>query len=125
MFDKKEVIEKLKMEIAMVERGGYNPSVREPRKLPQIFRDSITCLNYGLEVKKEPCIHCFLIQYVPSEHCSKSEPCHYIPLNSKGDTVISLQHDPVRLQAALLGWLYKRLAGLEKEIAQEDQAANR
>jgi len=29
-FDKKEMIEQLKFEIAMMEKGGYDPSVREP-----------------------------------------------------------------------------------------------
>jgi hypothetical protein len=48
-FDKREMIEKLKLEIAMVERGGYNPSVHDPRTDPRIFRDSITCLNVGLD----------------------------------------------------------------------------
>jgi hypothetical protein len=119
-FDKREMIEKLKLEIAMVERGGYNPSVRDPRTDPRIFRDSITCLNVGLEHKKEPCSECFLIQFVPREHWDKEEPCHYIPLNSRGDTVVSLENDPDRLQAALLGWLYTTLARLETEVAREE-----
>ena len=117
MFDKQEVIEKLKLEIAMVERGGYNPSVRDPRNEPRIFRDSITCPNYGLEVKQEPCAHCFLMQFVPPGDRNKDDACHYIPLNSRGDTVLTLQHDPVRLQAALLGWLYTTLAKLEHDVA--------
>jgi hypothetical protein len=119
-FDKREMIEKLKLEIAMVERGGYNPSVHDPRTDPRIFRDSITCLNVGLDQKKEPCSECFLIQFVPSEHVDKEEPCHYIPLNSRGDTVASLENDPDRLQAALLGWLYTTLARLETEVAREE-----
>jgi hypothetical protein len=40
-FDKKEMIEQLKFEIEMIEKGGYYPSVREPRQNPEIFRDSI------------------------------------------------------------------------------------
>ena len=44
-FDKKEMIGELKFEIEMIEKGGYYPSVREPRHAPEIFRDSVTCLN--------------------------------------------------------------------------------
>jgi hypothetical protein len=120
-FDRGEMIEKLKLEIAMVERGGYNPSVHNPRSEPRIFRDSITCLNVGLDQKKEPCSQCFLIQFVPKEYWDKEEPCHYIPLNSRGDTVASLQNDPDRLQVALLGWLYTTLARLQTEVVQERQ----
>ena len=83
-FDKREMIERLKLEISMIRDGGYNPSVRAPRKELRVFRDSITCLNVGLEVKKEPCTSCFLISFVPPEHRDKTEPCHYIPLNEIG-----------------------------------------
>jgi len=55
--DKKEMIEQLKFEIRMVEMGGYDPSVREPHKNPEIFRDSITCLNVGLEEKEASVTH--------------------------------------------------------------------
>ncbi len=44
-IDKKEMIQQLKFEIEMIEKGGYHPSVWEPRRDPEIFRDSITCLN--------------------------------------------------------------------------------
>ena len=54
-FDPREMIEKLKQEIRVIEEGGYYPSVREPRKAPRIFRDSVSCLNVGLEEKREPC----------------------------------------------------------------------
>jgi hypothetical protein len=115
-FDKKETINKLKLEIAILERGGYNPSVREPRREPRIFRDSVTCLNVGLEKKEFPCSECFLIEYVPPEHRHKEEPCHYIPLNQKGDTVASLRGDKDKLQKELLGWLYRTLAELQTEV---------
>ena len=118
-FDSKEMMGRLKLELAMLEKGGYYPSVREPRQEPRIFRDSITCLNVGLEEKQEPCSSCFLIQFVPPEHGQKEEPCHYIPLNQAGETVASLQGDRDRLQAALLGWLHTTLARLEAEAARE------
>ncbi len=119
-FDKKEMIEQLKFEIQMIEKGRYYPSVREPRQDPEIFRDSITCLNVGLEEKEHPCSSCFLSEFAPPElRNSQGDICHKIPLNEKGDTVESLkaEDDPYKLQATVLGWLKKTVAKLEKEVA--------
>jgi hypothetical protein len=119
-FDKKEMIEQLKFEIQMIEKGRYYPSVREPRQDPEIFRDSITCLNVGLEEEEHPCSSCFLSEFAPPElRNSEGDICHKIPLNEKGDTVESLksEDDPYKLQATVLGWLKKTVAKLEKEVA--------
>jgi len=116
-FDKQEMIDKLKLEAGILRDGGYNPSVREPHAQPRIFRDSVTCLNVGLEVKKEPCANCLLMVFVPPEHRDRENPCHHITLNAKGDTVASLEAagDRDNLEKALLGWLDKTIATAEKE----------
>ena len=119
-FDKKEMIEQLKFEIAMMEKGGYDPSVREPRHNPEIFRDSITCLNVGLEEKEHACTSCFLSEFAPAGvRNSEGDLCHKIVLNEKGDTVESLkaENDPYKLQAAVLSWLRKTVARLEEEVS--------
>lgn len=106
-FDKRDVIEKLKLEAGILRDGGYNPSVRDPHTQPRIFRDSVTCLNVGLEVKKEPCDNCLLMLFVPPERRKLENPCHHIPLNEKGDTVASLEAsgDRDKLEKTLLEWL--------------------
>lgn len=117
-FDKKEMIGKLKFEIEMIEKGRYFPSVREPRRNPEIFRDTITCLNVGLEEKKYPCSSCFLSEFVPPEfRDSAGIICHKIPLNEKGDTIESLEadDDPYKLQEAVLGWLKNTVRTLEQK----------
>jgi len=104
----------------MIEKGGYDPSVREPRHDPEIFRDSITCLNVGLEEKEHACSECFLSEFAPPEvRNSTGDICHKIPLNEKGDTVESLkaEEDPQKLQTAVLGWLKRTVAKLEEELA--------
>jgi len=119
-FNKDEMIEQLKFEISMVEKGRYYPSVREPLKTPEIFRDTITCLNVGLSQKKYPCSACFLSEFVPRElKDSQGELCHKIPLNAKGDTVESLkaEDDPYRLREVVLGWLKTTVDRLEHETA--------
>ena len=119
-LDKIEMIQQLKFEVEMIEKGGYHPSVREARREPEIFRDSITCLNVGLEEKEHACSSCFLSEFAPAEvRNSSGDICHQIPLNEKGDTVESLktEGDPDKLQAAVLGWLKKTVAKLEQEVA--------
>jgi hypothetical protein len=125
-FDKKEMIEKLNFEIEMIEKGGYYPSVREPRHNPEFFRDTITCPNVGLEGEKKefPCSSCFLSQFLPPEmRNSNDDICHKIPLNQIGDTIESLkaEDDPQKLQAIVLGWLKRTVAKLEEEVAAKAQ----
>lgn len=121
-FDKKEMIEALKLEIEFIEKGGYYPSVRDPHRQPRTFRDSVSCLNLGIEEKEEPCTDCFLSEFVsPEQRLSDGDLCHKIPLNDRGDTVESLQRegDPGKVQAAVLDWLKRTVARLEAEIANE------
>ena len=118
-FDNVEMIKQLKFEIEMIEKGGYNPSVREPRHDPEIFRESIICLNVGLEGKEHPCSTCFLSEFAPPELRNLGgDICHKIPLNEKGDTIESLKadDDPYKLQAIVLSWLRKTVATLEQEV---------
>ena len=116
-FDKKEMIEKLKLELGILEKGGYEPSVHEPHWMPRIFRDSVSCPNVGLDLKIEPCSHCFLIEFVPPEQRNKEDACHYIPLNRRGDTVLSLNRAGKgnELRAALRMWLQKSMFRLAEE----------
>lgn len=119
-FDKDEMIQQLKFEIEMIEKGRYFPSVNEPHKDPEIFRDTITCLNVDLPEKVHPCSDCFLSEFVPLElRDSGGDLCHKIPLNEKGDTIESLKgaDDPYRLQETVLGWLKSTVARLEQEVA--------
>jgi hypothetical protein len=119
-FDKTEMIQQLKFEIEMIEKGAYYPSVRDPQHIPEIFRDSITCLNVGLDEKQHPCTSCFLSALAPPElRNSSGDLCHQIPLNEFGDTIASLkaQDDPYKLQTTVLSWLKKTVAKLEKEVA--------
>ena len=121
-FNKQVMLEALKLEIKVIEKGGYYPSVRDPRTTPRTFRDSVSCLNLGLEEKQHPCEECFLIEFVPPElRNSGDDPCHKIPLNERGDTVESLEREGNRdkLQATVLAWLKNTVARLEKEVAAE------
>ena len=117
IFNKKEMIEKLKNELEILEQGGYEPSAYKPYRMPRVFRDSVSCPNLGLDFKIEPCTHCFLTEFVPTEHKDKENACHYIPLNEQGDTVASLDRpgNEHAVQAALRSWLQKTIAQLAEE----------
>jgi hypothetical protein len=118
-FDPREILEMLRLEIEVIERGGYLPSVRDPRKELRIFRDSVSCPNLALENKVEPCVHCWLAQFIPAQHLDKEVPCHYIALNERGDTVASLleRGDAEGARTTLLGWLKRKVAELERQGA--------
>jgi hypothetical protein len=122
--DKKTMLDALKMEITVIERGGYDPSVHSPHEEPRIFRDSISCLNLGLSDEKRelPCSGCFLIDFVPEQYKnSNDDPCHKIPLNAQGDTVDSLVKTGARpedIQATVLAWLKATVKKLESDLAE-------
>lgn len=112
-----EIIEKLKLELNILKDGGYGRSVRTPHIQPAYLRDSVTCLNFGRLKDREPCDHCFLMDFVPQENSGLELPCHYIPLNEQGDTLASLdaRGETERLEQALAEWLDTTIHQLEGE----------
>lgn len=122
LFDKKEMLDKLKLELDILDKGGYEPSPYKPYRMPRVFRDSVSCPNVGLDFKIEPCTHCFLMEFVPLEDRDKENACHHIPLNEQGDTVASLDRpgNEHAVQEALRAWLQKTIA----ELAEENKHAS-
>ncbi len=116
-FNKKQVLEALKIEKSILEGGGYGRSVRTPRRETTLFRDSITCLNVGEAAKIHPCTECFLIEHVPTLHKGDDIPCHHIPLNANGETIDELDRKGRRedVERALLEWIKSTIARLEQD----------
>ena len=85
------IIEQLKLERDILRDGGYGRSGPAPWKPTTLFRDSVTCLNFGLAVKRRSCKECLLWEWVPEDHRHQDIPCHFIPLNRNGDTIASLK----------------------------------
>ena len=141
------LLKALKLELRFCELGGYKPSV--PGRLParasqndpistflfdegtqehkerSVFRDSPSCLNYGLPVREHSCSECWLIEFVPAEKRGEAIPCHHIPLNLRGDTVATLggRGEAPDVQEAVIGWLRKKIEELERTPAQPQQPA--
>ena len=135
----------LKLELKFCEQGGYLPSVpgrlparasendpmlnyertREWRKQRSVFKDSPSCLNYGLPERKHPCSECWLVDFVPVEKRGEAVPCHHIPLNEHGDTVANLGEwgDAPDVQEAVRDWLRRTIQQLERAPVQSQQPA--
>jgi hypothetical protein len=124
MADIKEIIDQLKVQRSILKDGGYGSSVRTPWKSLQLFRDSLTCLNFDEVVKKHPCSECLLWDWVPEEHRDDDIPCHAIPLNDQGDSIATLEDAAARERAEqiLLQWLDTTIAYLEERLAKEQGA---
>ena len=137
----------LKLELEFCEGGRYKPlegrfparasendpvsmyrfdeTKRKMRKEYSVFRDSPSCLNYGLPVREHPCSECWLIDFVPAEKRREAVPCHYIPLNERGDTVATIRGpgDAPDVQEAVIGRLRKKIEELEGAPAQPQHPA--
>ncbi|HZP33337.1 MAG TPA: hypothetical protein VFB23_08230 [Candidatus Acidoferrales bacterium] len=114
-----ELLNGLKFELQFLEHGGYERSVREPRRELSVFQDSPLCLNYASPERKHPCSECLLINFVPPDKRGESIPCHHIPLNECGDTLEKMQGygRDFEVESATREWLKKTIAELEMELA--------
>ncbi len=116
-FSRKELLARLRMEVLVLERGGYRSSPHQPHKRPRLLRDSVGCLNFALDQQQEPCSTCALIEFVPAEDRARPDPCRLIPLNAAGDSIASLEtrgrHEEA--EKLLLEWLRRTVARLEAE----------
>lgn len=115
--DERDLLEVLRFELEFLEKGGYRPSPREPRKTGFIFEDSPTCMNYDSKDNPGPCNECVLMGLVPPENRRQTIPCRHIPLNAEGETLDSLyRHAEQRDLEDVYGkWLRATIAKLEEE----------
>ncbi|HXQ25598.1 MAG TPA: hypothetical protein VN822_04245 [Candidatus Acidoferrales bacterium] len=141
------LLDALKLELKFCEQGGYKTLVgrfparasehdplstflldettREPHREYSVFKDSPSCLNYGLPVKEHPCSKCWLMDFVPAEKRGEAVPCHHILLNERGDTVATLggPGDAPDVQEAVLDWLRRTIQQLEAAPEKSKQSA--
>jgi hypothetical protein len=115
--EKRELLAKLKFELAFIEDGGYGRSVRTPHKATSTFQDSLTCLNFGDPLRSLPCSECVLMQYVPESGKDEDVPCHHIPLDQGNRTIATL--NPSEGEEVLKQWLCREISRLERELADE------
>lgn len=117
---REQLLDMLKIEEAIVSTKGFRASPRIGKPYYEPFKDSMTCLNFSRE-SLEPCDECWLMEFVPQDYNDKALPCHQIPLNPQGETVVSLESrgDVRRLEQTVLSWLRNKIAQLEHELGKE------
>ena len=123
VVDERDLLELLKLELNFLNAGGYGRSVRLPQRPTSIFRDSLTCINFGDPNRTHPCEECALIQFVPPERRQESVPCHHIRLNDRGETVDRLETraNQFLLEDAVAGWLRSTIWEIEQERARHPE----
>jgi hypothetical protein len=117
--DKRDILELLKEELDFIESGGYGRSVRTPWRSKSTFQDSLSCINYGYPYRAHSCNECHLLDFVTPEHRTESVPCHFIPLNTDGETIQELesQDNQAKLEREVGRWLRDRIKQIEEERA--------
>jgi hypothetical protein len=118
--DDRNLLELLKDELAFVEQGGYGRSVRTPWREKSTFQDSLTCINYGYPYRAHPCNECHLVDFVSDDDRTKSIPCHHIPLNAAGDTIVDLENydNQHKLEEEVKEWLRAKIKELEEKSSE-------
>ncbi len=115
--DERDILELFKDELNFIEKGGYEQSVRTPWLTKSTFQDSVSCLNYGYPYRAHPCNECHLLDFVSPEHRTEMVPCHFIPLNTDGETIeeLELQDNQAKLEREVSNWLRTRIKQIEEE----------
>jgi hypothetical protein len=119
MPDDRDLLDVLKFELNLLEKGGYGRSPREPWRGWLVFEDSPTCMNYDRKQNPEPCLECVLMKLVPPEARSEQVPCRHIPLTKSGETLDSLYRygDESEIEETVRAWLRNTIEHLERERA--------
>ena len=115
--DERDILELLKDELDFIQKGGYGRSVRTPWQEKSTFQDSLTCINYADPSRAQPCNECHLLDFVSPEHRTAEVPCHFIPLNSDGDTIEDLERrdNQAKLKREVSQWLRATIKQIEEE----------
>ena len=116
--DRQLLLQKLRDELAFIERGGYRETGRLRWRPQFIFEDSPMCLNRDPAQRHTPCSECVLMQFVPAEAKEKRAPCRHIPMNEQGETidVFYCSGTQEELEAAVILWLKRTIHDLAARL---------
>jgi hypothetical protein len=109
----------LEAELELMEGGGLGLPAGEPLAEHPVFYRSLVCINHWQVPGHGDECHdnCVLLDAVPEQYRDEKLPCHFIPLNSSGDTVQALEQggDRERTQEEVKKWLRATIAALHAE----------
>ena len=122
--DGRDLINLLEAELRFIELGGYDPSRPNAWYPKSIFRDSLTCINFGSPYRSRTCRDCHLFEFVESEHRSEDTPCHFIPLTDRGETIAGLERvtSVTRLKHEVKNWLRWKIQQLGTDRSRTNPA---
>ena len=115
--DERNLLEVLEIELRFLQEGGYGRLPRAPWRVPLIFEDSLTCMNYDARRDRAPCKECLLMQFVPPERRAEKIPCRHIPLDAAEQTLEMLYACGTQqeIEEALEIWLETTIHRLEQD----------
>jgi hypothetical protein len=116
--DRRNILQLLDSELRFIELGGYDRSRHAAWYPKSIFRDSLTCINFGRSRGPQGCRNCHLLEFVSLEHRAEQTPCHFIRLNEAGDTIAALPKvtsNDTWLKHAVKHWLRWKIGQLKLE----------
>jgi len=110
-----DLIRLLEAELDLIEGGGYGVAAGQQSEPRPMFSESLACINHWLVPGHEGGCRedCALMHWVPERHRKDELPCHFIPLNSAGQTVQSLAGNQSLLETAVKSWLRERIRQLK------------
>jgi hypothetical protein len=113
--DERDLLDVLKFELQVLERGGYGSSPREPWRQHLAFEDSPSCMNYDARENPASCEDCVLMQLVPPNQRGAKIPCRHIPLTKEGETLQCLYKCGTQqeIEDAMRNWLRSTIQQIE------------
>ncbi len=101
-------------ELEFLENEGFRRFPQMPR-LRSLFQDSPNCPRRGGNPEL-PCEACPWFRFVPAARRHHEVPCHFIPLNSAGETAETLARGDRRRQLEVFrDWLLRTLQRMDAE----------
>jgi hypothetical protein len=114
--DRRDLLGVLKAELEFLEKGEYRRPARAAWRPHFMFQDSPSCVNFDLKQHPKPCSECVLMQLAPTDSQERKNPCRYIALNERGETLDSLYRTGTQdeLESVFALWLKTTIARLER-----------
>src|SRR6266480_1172063 len=121
--NRQTVLQLLKSELELLDKGGYTHHPRSSWRAPYIFEDSPSCPNSSDRARPHLCEECWLMQFVAPDLREEQVPCRFVDLSGNGVTVDSLYRcgTPLESEEALRNWLELRIHELESELSEASQ----
>ena len=119
--DGRNLLDVLKQELQFLEGGSYGKVAAHYWKPVSVFQNSPSCPNVDDPDRSIPCEACALFELVPPHLRDEGVPCHFIPLNTEGETIHGMerQYSQEELLEAVGLWLRTLIRRLEQDGAHE------